>query len=212
MKDRESTRLVKKEVSELWKVPTHEIVSLVPSRQKSLLTPATPKARKIYGIRLYLPGVYTPRRISSQILVMRFLHFLHAPTQNSQDLEKSSSSCDSKANMPFWGPKIHRRISLLRVSFKIFEKLICARVEPIIDLSIREVDRRSGHLADARHQDSLLAKAGAVFLDIAAAWLRQCVTSRLHQQVNAIATCQAHGSHDHGGGWQLQLHLCRRYQ
>jgi len=36
---------------------------------------------------------HTPRRISFQILVAWFLHFLHATTKNSQDLEKSTSSC-----------------------------------------------------------------------------------------------------------------------
>jgi len=51
-------------------------------------------ARKISGTRVYFPGVYTPCRISSQILVMRFLHFMHMPTQNSLDLDNSTSSCD----------------------------------------------------------------------------------------------------------------------
>ena len=52
-----------------------EIAALAPLRQSS--------ARKISGIKFYFSKVNTPRRISSQILVMRFLHFLHAPTQIS---------------------------------------------------------------------------------------------------------------------------------
>ena len=56
--------------------------------------PQTPEARKVFGTRFHLPGVYTPCRVDSQILVLRLPQFLHAPTQNSKDLEKSTSSCD----------------------------------------------------------------------------------------------------------------------
>ena len=53
-----------------------------------------PEAREVSGIGLHLPGVYTPSRVGSQILVLRFPHFLHAPTQNHQDMEKSTNNCD----------------------------------------------------------------------------------------------------------------------
>jgi len=54
--------------------------------------PQAPKARKVSGSRLNLPGVYTPRRVDSQTLVLRFPDFLLAPTQNSKDLELRSYS------------------------------------------------------------------------------------------------------------------------
>jgi len=79
-----TTSLVNKEVSDLWRVPTQRvIVSLAPSRQR--------RARNISGIRFCFPRVNTSRRISSQILVLLFLHFLHASIQNFQHLEKSTS-------------------------------------------------------------------------------------------------------------------------
>jgi len=53
-----------------------------------------PEARKVSGIGFHLPGVYTPRRVGSQISVLRLPHFLHAPTQISKDLEKITDSCD----------------------------------------------------------------------------------------------------------------------
>jgi len=56
--------------------------------------PQAPKARKVSWSRIFLTGVYTPRRVGSQMLVLRFLHFLHASTQNSKDLERSTNSCD----------------------------------------------------------------------------------------------------------------------
>ena len=59
--------------------------------------------------------------------------FLHAPTQNSKDLEKSTSSCDPKAEKPLGDPKSYRPISLLCVPFKIIERLIYACVETITD-------------------------------------------------------------------------------
>jgi len=53
-----------------------------------------PETREVSVIGLHLPGVYTPHWIGSQILVLRLPQFLHPPTQNSKDLEKSTSSCN----------------------------------------------------------------------------------------------------------------------
>jgi len=47
----------------------------------------------------------TPRQVGSQILVPRLPQFLHAPTQNSKDLEKSTSSCNPLAREVNGGPK-----------------------------------------------------------------------------------------------------------
>ena len=63
------------------------------SGRKVCCCPQTLEARKVSGIGFHLPGVYTPRRVGSQILVLRFPQFPHAPTQNSKDLEKSTCSC-----------------------------------------------------------------------------------------------------------------------
>ena len=77
-------------------------------------------------------------------------------------------------------------------------------------LSTREIDHRPGHVADTRHQGQLSAKkkAGAVFIDLTAAW--HCMASRAHLQAVAIATWQTHGPYDHGDGWQSQLHPCHQ--
>ena len=69
-----ATSPVNNKVSDQGKVPTPKgdtVVSQAPSRQSS--------ARKISGIRSYFSRINTPRRISSQILVMRCLHFLACP-------------------------------------------------------------------------------------------------------------------------------------
>jgi len=46
-----------------------------------------------------------------------------------------------KPEKPLGYPKCYRPISLLCIPFKILEKLIYAHVEPVVDFSIREVDR-----------------------------------------------------------------------
>jgi len=90
-----SARLINKELSELWKVPIPEGNSVsVPLGRGAYFRPQAPEAMKVSGSGFYIPGVYTPLRVDSKILVLRLPHFLHAPTQNSQDLEKSTNSCD----------------------------------------------------------------------------------------------------------------------
>jgi len=56
--------------------------------------PQPPRTKKNSGIRSYFPGVYTSCRISSQTMLVRFLHFLHAPNITPQDLDKNTSICD----------------------------------------------------------------------------------------------------------------------
>jgi len=74
-------------------------------QRKAYCRPQVPEAWKVSGFGLHLPGVYTPRRVGSQILVLQLPCFLHGPTQNSKDLEKSTSSCDPKAGKTTGGPK-----------------------------------------------------------------------------------------------------------
>jgi len=85
-----------------------------------------------------------------------------------------------KAEKPLWNPKSYRHISLLRVPFKILERLIYARVEPIIDplLPQNQAGFRHGRstvdqvtLLTQDIEDSFLAKKpGAVFVDLTAAY------------------------------------------
>jgi len=47
-----------------------------------------PEARNVSGTGFYLPGAYTPCQVGSEILVLRFPHFLRAPAQYPQDMEE----------------------------------------------------------------------------------------------------------------------------
>ena len=111
-------------------------------------------------IGFHLPEVYTPRRVGYQILVLRLPHFLHAPTQNSKDLEKSTKSCDPipKPEKPLGDPKSYRPISLLCVPFKILERLIYARVESIIDPLLPREQAYFRHGRSAVDQVTLLTQ------------------------------------------------------
>ena len=83
---RESTRLVKKQLSDLWKIPTPEVHSISePFRAEELAAAlrCVGPARKVSGIGHYFSRGYTPHQVGSQILVLLLPQFLHAPTQNS---------------------------------------------------------------------------------------------------------------------------------
>ena len=73
------------------------------------------------------------RKHCFELLVTSLPFFLFAPTQNFQDLEKSACNRDPKPTKPAGDPKSYRPISLLCVPYKIFERLIYARIEPLIN-------------------------------------------------------------------------------
>ena len=114
------------------------------------------------------------------MLVLRLPHFLHAPTQNSKDLEKSTNIVAiPKPEKPLGDPKRYRPISLLCVSFKIFESFIYPRIDPIINplLPRKQAEIRYGRSAidqvtlmaqDIEDSSSDKKKAGAVFVDFIA--------------------------------------------
>ena len=81
-------------------------------------------------------------------------------------------------------------------------------------LSSREVDRRSGHLTEARHRRQLYGEEDRSCVCRSHSSLRNCMASRPHLQAAAasIAAWQTHGPHNHGDGWQSQLHSCHRYE
>ena len=86
-----------------------------------------------------------------------------------------------KLKMPVEGPKIYRPISLHCVPYKIFERLIHGRVEPIVDPLLRREQagfRRGRSTVDqtvllTQNIEDLFEdkkKAGAVFVDLTAAY------------------------------------------
>jgi len=92
-------------------------------------------------------------------------------------------------------PKSYRPISLLCVPFKILERLIYARVDPITDpLLPREqagfrhgrstVDQVTLLTQDIEDSFSAKKKAGAVFVDLTAAYDTACTQNRRQKVFN----------------------------
>ena len=101
--------------------------------------------------------------------------------------------CDPKADKTRGGPKEYRPISLLCVPYKIRERLIYARVEPLIDpLLFKEqagfrcgksiVDQVVLLTQNIENCFEAKKKAGSVFFDLTAAYdtvWHRCLTCKL---------------------------------
>ena len=182
-KNREAARLVYKEVSELWKIPTPADKGI--SGDFSL-------AEFVSALKLLKPGKAPgPDSICPEFI-------LYAGMVFKSWLNKFLSSCMRQLKLPkIWrralvvaipkpmkppeDPKSYRPISLLCIPFKILERLIYTRVEPIIDPLLPQEQagfRRKRSTVDQvtlltqEIEDSFLAKrkAGAVFVDLTAAY------------------------------------------
>ena len=102
----ESTRLINKQLSDLWKVPTPEENSIsgpfVPEELAAPLRRLKPgkSPGRDYIFLDFILHVGLPLN-----LVLRFPQFLHAPTQKHQDLEKNINSCNPWAEKPIGDAK-----------------------------------------------------------------------------------------------------------
>ena len=181
--DRKSSRLVSQEVSDLWRATTPDAINISDNFSQREFTAALQhlKSGKVPG----------PDSICSELI-------LHAGAALKSCLRDFLSSCLRRLKIPkIWrralvvaipkpmkplgDPKSSRPISLLCVPYKILERLICARVEPLINslLPKEQAGFRCGKstvdqvvLLTQNINDSFEAKkkAGAVFVDLTAAY------------------------------------------
>ena len=105
-----------------------ETISLAASRQRSLLPPLNTWSQE--NLVVWIPP---SRSLCATPGCLPNLGFAISSLFLTQDMEKSTNSCDSKAGKAFGDLKIFCPISPLCVHCTIFERLIYARVEPIID-------------------------------------------------------------------------------
>jgi len=171
-RDRESTRLVNKHLSDLWKIPTPDgdktSGPFKPDELSNALNHLEPE--KSLGLNSIFPE-FIPHAVSA--LTSWLCGFLTSCIRQLKILRicrRALAVAIPKPNKPLRSQRVIA-LCLYCVSFKI----LCVRVEcdPIHrsipptetgGLSTREVDRRLGHFANARHQ------AGAVFVDLTAAY------------------------------------------
>ena len=181
--DRKSSRLVFQEVSDLCKATTPDPVNISDKFSQREFTAALQHLKPCKA-----PG---PDSICSK-------RILHAGAALKSWLCDFLSSCLRRLKIPkIWkralvvaipkptksvgDPKSYRAISLLCVPYKILERLIYARVEPLIDILLpkEQAGFRRGKLTvdqvvllTQNIEDSFEAKkkAGAVFIDLTAAY------------------------------------------
>ena len=181
--DRKSSRLVFQEVSDLWRATTPDAVNISDNFSQREFAAALQHLKPAKA-----PG---PDSICSELI-------LHAGAALKSWLRDFISSClrrlkiskiwrralvvtIPKPGKPVGDPKSYRPIFLLCVPYKILERLIYARVEPLIDplLPKEQAGFRRGKstvdqvvLLTQNIEDSFEAKkkAGAVFIDLTAAY------------------------------------------
>ena len=179
VKDRASARLVNKEMSQLWKTPT-------PSGKK-ITQDFTPE--KFACALLRIPSGKAP---GSDSVCPELI--LHAGNNLKTWLNKFLSSCMrhfkipkiwrratviaiTNPSKPLHEPRSYRPISLLCIPFKILERLIYARVEPVIDpllpheqagfrLGRSTVDQVTLFTQEIDDSFSAKKKAGTVFVNL----------------------------------------------
>jgi len=97
------------------------------------ITAALKRLKPRKSPRFHLPGVHTPRRVGSQILFWDFLTSCMRQLKIPKIWKRALIVAIPKPEKPLGDPKTYHPISLLCVPFKILERLIYARVDPIID-------------------------------------------------------------------------------
>jgi len=181
--DRESTRLVNKQLSDLWKIPIPEGHSISEPFRLEEFAAALRRLKpgKSPGLDFIFPEFILH---AGSALKSWFCDFLNSRMRQLKILKiwrRALVVAFPNPEKPLGDTKSYRPISLLCVPFKILERLIYARVETIIDPLLPQEQAGFRHGRSAVDQVTLLTqdiedsftakkKAGAVFVDFTAAY------------------------------------------
>ena len=179
--DRKSSRLVFQEVSDLWRATTPDAVNISDNFSQREFAAALQhlKPGKAPG-----PDFICPELILHAGAALRVRDFLSSCLRRfkiAKIWRRALVVAISKPAKPMGDPKSYRPISLLCVSYKILERLIYARVKPLIDplLPKEQAGFRRGKstvdqvvLLTQNIEDSFEAKkkASVVFINLTAAY------------------------------------------
>jgi len=189
----ESIRLANKLLSDLWKFPTPEGHSISEPFRPEEFAAALRRLKpgKSPGLDSIFPE-FIPH--AGSVLKSWFCDFLNSCMRllkNPKILRRALVVAIPKPEKPLGDPKSYRPVYLLCIPFKILERLIYARVEIITDplLAREQAGFRHGRSAvdhvtlvtlDIENIFSAEKKAGAVFVDLTAAFANSSSTSFQH--------------------------------
>jgi len=180
--DRESTRLVNKQLSDMWKIPTPEGHSISEPYRPEEFAAALRRLKpgKSLGLDSIFPEFILHAGSALKSWFGDFFNSCMRQLKIPKIWRRALLVAIPKPEKPFGDPKSYRPISLLCVPFKILERLIYACVETITDplLPQEQVGIRHGRSAvdqvtlltqDIEDSFSSKKKAVAVFVDLTAA-------------------------------------------
>ena len=181
--DRESSRLISQDVSDLWRATATSPVNISESFVSQEFAAALKhlKPGKAPGRDSICPELITHTGAALKFWLCSFLFSCLRHLKIPKIWRRAPVVAIPEPKKPVEDPKSYCPISLLCVRYKILEKLIHARVAPIVDpLLPREQARfrRGSSIVDPtvlrtqNIEDSFEAKkkAGAVFVDLTAAY------------------------------------------
>ena len=181
--DRKSSQLVFQEVSDLWRATTPDAVNISDNFSQREFAAALQhlKPAKALGPDSICPKLIRHAGAALKFWLLDSLSSCLRRVKIPKIWKRALVVAIPKPAKPVGDPKSYRPISLLCVPYKIVERLIYARVEPLVDpLLLKEQPgfRRGKSTADQvvlltqNIEDSFEAKkkAGAVFIDLTAAY------------------------------------------
>jgi len=181
--DRETTRLVNKQLSDLWKIPSREGHSISEPFRPEKFAAALRRLKpgKSPGLDSIFPEFILHAGSALKFWFCDFLNSCMRQLKIPKIWRRALVVAIPKPKKPLGDPKSYSLISLLCVPFKILERLIYARVKTITDplLPQEQAGFRQGRsavdqvtLLTQGIEDSFSAKkkAGAVFVDLTAAY------------------------------------------
>jgi len=133
--DQKSTRLVNKELSDLWKIPTPESHSISEPFRLEKLAAALRRLKpgKSPGVDSIFPEFILNARSVVKSWLCDFLNFCMCQLKCPKIWRSALIVAIPKPEKPLGDPKSYRPMSLLCVPFKILERLLYACFDPIID-------------------------------------------------------------------------------
>ena len=181
--DRKSSRLVSQEVSDLWRATTPDAVNISDTfLQREFATALQHlKPGKAPGPDSIFPELILHARAALKSWLRDFLSSCLRRLKIPKIWRRALVVAIPKPGKPVRDSKSYRPISLLCVPYKILERLIYARVKPLIDALLPKEQagfRRGKSIVDQvvlltqNIEDTFEAKkkAGAVFVDLTAAY------------------------------------------